>query len=484
MNNPIRRLALLAATMFAVLLVSTTIIQFFQADDLRNRPGNNRTLLTTYSQARGSILVGGEEIASSQPVENQYQYQRVYPQGRLYAHTTGYFSLLYGSGGGLEYAANDLLTGQAGQLFYRRLGDLITGQKPTGASLELTIDPVAQRAADRALGDRRGAVVALDPHTGAILAMVSHPNYDPNTLSTHNTDRVAQAWQRLNDDSGRSTVNRAIGGDLYPPGSTFKLVTAAAALESGEFTAESELPGPARLPLPGSTATLPNASGQACDGGQVSLQRALQMSCNTAFGWLGEQLGGDALRQQANKFGFGAELDIPMQVTPSTVPTGTDKAQDIQVAIGQFDVRSTPMQMAMVAAAIANDGVVMKPYLIAKTRGADLEVIDETRPDRLGSAMNRNNSEALTQMMTTVVEGGTGRLAKISGISVAGKTGTAEHGEGRAPHAWFTSFAPAEDPKVAVAVVVEDGGVAGSEGGGGQVSAPIAREVMEAVIKR
>ncbi|MDO5697253.1 MAG: penicillin-binding transpeptidase domain-containing protein [Dermatophilus congolensis] len=484
MNNPIRRLALLAATMFAVLLVSTSIIQFFQADSLRNRPGNTRTLLATYAQARGSILVGGEEIASSRPVEDQYKYQRVYMQGRLYAHTTGYFSLLYGAGGGLESAANDLLTGEAGQLFYRRLGDLVTGQKPSGATLELTIDPLAQRAADRALGDRSGAVVALDPKTGAILAMVSHPNYDPNTLSTHDTAKVAAAWKRLTSDSGKSSLNRAIAGDLYPPGSTFKLVTAAAALESGNYEADSTLPGPARLPLPNSDATLPNASGQACDGGEVTLQRALQMSCNTAFGWLGQQLGGDALKAQADKFGFDSKLEIPIPVTPSTVPGGTDQAQATQVAIGQFDVRATPMQMAMVAAAIANKGTVMKPYLIAKTRGADLEVIDETRPDRLGNAMSRGNADALTQMMTTVVEGGTGSRARISGVSVAGKTGTAEHGEGRAAHAWFTSFAPADDPKVAVAVVVEDGGVAGSEGGGGQVSAPIAREVMEAVIKR
>lgn len=484
MNNPIRRLALLAATMFAVLLVSTTVIQFFQASDLRNRPGNTRTLLATYSHARGSILVGGEEIAASQNVDDQYEYQRVYPQGRVYGHVTGYFSLLYGAGGGLESAANDLLTGEAGQLFYRRLGDLITGQKPSGATLELTIDPVAQRAADRALGDRRGAVVALDPTTGAVLALVSHPSYDPNSLSTHNTTRVAQAWERLSADESRPTVNRAIAGDLYPPGSTFKLVTAAAALESGNFDTESRLPGPQELPLPGSTATLPNATGQACDGGEVTLQRALQMSCNTAFGWLGQQLGGDAMREQAAKFGFGSELSIPMTVTPSTVPAGTNQAQDIQVAIGQYDVRSTPMQMAMVAAGIANKGTVMKPYLIAKTRGADLEVIDETRPDRLGAAMSRQNAETLTEMMTTVVEGGTGRRAQIPGISVAGKTGTAEHGEGRAPHAWFTAFAPADDPRVAVAVVVEDGGTAGSEGGGGQVSAPIAREVMEAVIKR
>ncbi len=482
MNSPIRRLALLAATMFTVLLISSTVIQFFSAESLRNRPGNTRTLLSTYSHPRGSILVGGEEIASSQPVNDVYKYQRAYPQGRQYGHVTGYFSLVYGAGGGLESAANDLLTGEAGQLFYRRLGDLITGQQPTGGTLELTINPRAQRAAQQALGNQKGAVVALDPSTGAILAMVSHPAYDPNTLASHDPDKVRQAWQALNNDSSRPAVNRAIAGDLYPPGSTFKLITAAAALESGQYDTSTQLPGPERLPLPGTTISLPNAGGGACDGGTVTLQRALQMSCNTAFGYLGQQLGGDALRAQAARFGFGADLSVPMKVTPSSVPAGTNTAQDIQVAIGQFDVRTTPLQMAMVASAIANNGVVMKPYLIAKTRGADLDVISETEPERMGQAVSSQTAAKLTAMMKTVVQGGTGERAAISGVSVAGKTGTAEHGEGRNPHTWFVSFAPAEDPKVAVAVVVEDGGNAGSEGAGGLVSAPIAREVMEAVI--
>lgn len=484
MNTPIRRLSVLATLMFAVLLVSATNIQFFQAEQLRNRPGNTRTLLSTYATARGSILVGGEEIASSRPIDDPYRYLRVYPQGSRYGHTTGYFSLVFGAGVGLEYAANDLLTGRSGQLFYRRLGDLLTGQTPTGANLELTIDPRAQRAAERALGERRGAVVALDPSTGAILAMVSHPSFDPNALAGHNTERVNGAWERLNEDPGRPLVNRAIGGDLYPPGSTFKLVTAAAALESGQYTPETEVPGPALLPLPGSEATLPNAGGGACDNGTVTLARALQMSCNTAFGYLGEQLGGDALREQAAAFGFGSDMYIPMHVTPSTMPTDTNAAQDIQMAIGQYDVRSTPLQMAMVAAGIANGGEVMKPYLVATTRGADLEIIDETRPERLGTAMSTENAQALTEMMVGVVEDGTGRRAQIGGVATAGKTGTAEHGEDEPPHAWFASFAPADDPQVAVAVIVEDGGIEGNEGGGGQVSAPIARDVMEAVISR
>ncbi|SNV18295.1 Penicillin-binding protein A [Dermatophilus congolensis] len=484
MNNPIRRVAILAATMFAALLISTTIIQFFQAQELRDKPNNTRTLLASYATARGSILVGGNEIASSRPVDDQYRYQRVYPKGDLYAHVTGYYSLVYGAGAGLEKAAHDLLSGQASSLIYRRLGDLITGQNPSGATLELTINPAAQKAAEAALGERRGAAVALDPKTGAVLAMVSHPTFDPNSLAGHDRSKVTSAWERFSKAKSNPTINRAIGGNLYPPGSTFKLITAAAALESQKYGTQTQLPGPERLPLPGSSTSLPNAGGGACDNGTVTLARAVQMSCNTAFGYLGQQLGGDAIRSQAAKFGFGEQLKIPMSVTPSTIPKNSDTAQNIQIAIGQFDVRATPMQIAMVTAGIANGGELMKPYLISKTMGADLDVIEETRPQKLSTAVSKETAKKLTQMMEGVVEGGTGTKAQISGVKVAGKSGTAEHGEGRPPHAWFTAFAPANDPQVAVAVVVEDGGVAGSEGGGGKVSAPIAKKIMEAVINR
>lgn len=279
-------------------------------------------------------------------------------------------------------------------------------------------------------------------------------------------------------------TNRTITGDLYPPGSVFKIITAAAALASGRFDENSTLPGPAVLDLPETTAGLPNAGGGACDGGQVTLTRALAMSCNTAFGWLGLQLGTQALGDQAARFGFGQPLAIPMTVTPSTVPDQMTRAQQAQSAIGQYDVRVTPLQVAMMAAAVANDGEVMRPYLIRQTRGANLEVLDHTSPSRLSRAVDRDQAKVLTRMMEQVVVSGTGRRAQIPGVAVAGKSGTAEHGEGRNPHAWFTAFAPADDPAVAVAVVVEDGGNAGSEAGGGQLSAPIAREVMEAVIQR
>ena len=482
MNNPIRRLALVIALMFTSLLVASTWIQYVTADDLRDKPGNRRTLLATYSRERGQILVGNQAVARSEETDDEFVYQRSYPQGPTYSHVTGYHSFVYGAGGGLESAADALLTGDDPRLFFRRLGDILTGRRPSGINLELTLDPRAQKAAEEGLGDQRGAVVALDPRTGAILALVSHPEYDPNSLAGHDSDEVQKAWARLNSAPGRPLVNRAIGGDTYPPGSVFKVVTAAAALESGRFSETSMLAGPARLRLPQTEVDLPNAGGGACGGGTVSLTRALATSCNTAFASLGMDLGADALRDQAGKFGFGSQLAIPMTVTPSRVPEEMNEPQEALSAIGQYDVRVTPLQVAMIAAAVANDGTLMQPYLVRQTKGSDLSVIDQTRPTELGEAVSPDTAAALTRMMTAVVTEGTGTRARIDGVAVAGKSGTAEHGEGRPPHAWFMSFAPADDPKIAVAVVVEDGGRAGSEAAGGRVSAPIARDVMKAVI--
>ena len=434
MNNPIRRLSLLVAALFCTLFIATSWIQFVQAGELRDRPGNRRTLLASYSQERGAILVGGEAVARSEATDDELKYQRSYPQGKLYSHITGYFSFLYGAGGGLESAENGLLTGQSDQLFYRRLGDLLTGTQPKGVSLELTIDPLAQKAAEDALGNQRGSVVALDPKTGAILALVSHPQYDPNSLSSHDADTAQTAWSQLNAASGKPLVNRAI-------------VTAAAALSSGQYTENSQLPGPKTLDLPQTTAGLVNDWGGQCGNGTVTLLEALQDSCNTAFGYLGMQLGGQAIRDEAAKFGFGQQLKVPMSVTPSSVPDQMNPPQEAQAAIGQYDVRVTPLQVAMLSAAVANQGTVMQPYLVKQTRGSDLEVIDQTAPQELGQAMSPENAAALTRMMEAVVDDGTGTRARISGVQVAGKSGTAQHGEGLAPHAWFTSFAPADDPR-------------------------------------
>ena len=483
MNKPIRRLSFLVALLFCALLMSTTWVQFVTASSIDSLPGNRRTLLDSYSRERGAILVDGTPIAKSVPTKDELKWVRTYPQAKLYSQVTGYYSFTYGAGFGLEGNQDALLSGQSDKLFYRRVLDMLTGKPPSGASLELTINPKAQAAADHALGNQRGAVIALDPKTGAILAMVSHPQYDPSTLSSHNLKSVAAAWKALNADPLHPADNRAIAGDLYPPGSTFKLITAAAALSSGKYTEQSLIPGPATLALPQSTVNLPTDDGQPCGpGDKTTLTHALEISCNTSFGWLGLTLGGDALRAQAAKFGFGDSLGVPMRVTPSVVPP-LNAPQSAQAAIGQYDVRVTPLQMAMVSAGIANKGTVMKPYLIKDTRSSSLDVIDQTQPEQLSQAITPDVAAALTRMMVTVVQSGTGTPAQIPGIQVAGKTGTAQHLKGGNPHAWFTAFAPASDPQVAVAVVVEDGGNAGSEAFGGTVAGPIARAVIAAVVK-
>ncbi|NLT56971.1 MAG: penicillin-binding protein 2 [Actinomycetales bacterium] len=484
MNTPIRRLGSVVTLLFALLLVGATWIQVFSVPSMADRPDNVRALYKEYGRERGPILVAGDPIAESVPVDDAYTFQRRYPRGAQYSHLTGFYSVVYGATG-LENAENDLLAGTSGKLFYRRLGDLLTGREPRGASIDLTIDPKAQRAAWNALGNQRGAVVALDPDTGEVLAMVSKPGFDPDRMASHNARTVRSARTDLLNDPSRPLENRAITGRLYPPGSVFKLVTAAAALESGEFDPDSVLPGPARLDLPQTSTTLPNYSGGACGGGRVTLTQALQTSCNTAFGYLGLRLGDDAIREQAEKFGFGQELTIPLKTTPSIFPDEVDAPQSAMVAIGQFNVRTHPLQMAMVAAGIANDGVVMRPRLVRTVRSGDaLEVISKPRPERFSTAVSRRTANRLTDMMVKVVSNGTGTRAQIPGVAVAGKTGTAEQGEGRPPNAWFVSFAPAENPQVAVAVVIEDGGVLGDSASGGRLGAPIAKSVMEAVLSR
>ncbi len=485
MNTPILRLSRVVALLFAALLVSSTLVQFVQAPALRARADNKRTLLDEYSKPRGLLLVGESAIAKSTPSQGELAYLRSYPQGPLYSHVTGYYSYLYGAAGGLEGAANGLLSGSSDALFYRRVADLLSGRQATGASLSLTLNPKAQDAASKALGGQRGAVVALNPKTGAVLALVSKPEYDPNTLASHDLEAVTTAWKSLNDDPTRPLADRAIAGALYPPGSTFKLVTAAAALSSGAYTPSSVLPGPAKLDLPQTSVGLPNHDNKPCGpGDQTTLQHALEISCNTAFGWLGMRIGADALRAQAQRFGFGENLRIPMRVTPSVVPASLNTPQTAQAAIGQYDVRVTPLQIAMVSAAIANKGVVMRPYLVDKVVGANLDILDQSQPTQLSEAITPEVAAALTTMMVGVVDNGTGRPVAISGVQVAGKSGTAEQGNSSPNHAWFTAFAPADDPQVAVAVVVEDGGDDGLEASGARTAGPIAKAVMEAVMKR
>lgn len=484
MTVPLRRLAIVVALMFGLLLASTSWIQGVGAEALNERPGNVRTLYKELGRQRGPLLVSGDPVAQSVPVDDAYRYQREYPGGARYSAVTGFYSVIYGATG-MEAAVNDLLAGTSDQLFYRRLSDLLTGKQPRGASVELTLDPKAQKAAWDGLGDQTGAAVALDPKTGDVLALVSTPGYDPDLLAGHNTKQVTKNRDALLADPERPMENRAIAGRLYPPGSVFKVVTAAAALETGDYTPESLLDSPHVLDLPQSTSTLSNYGGESCGADRITMAEALRISCNTAFASLGLDLGDDTIREQAEKFGFNTGHTIPLNVTASVYPEDLDAPQTAISAIGQFDVRVTPMQMAMVAAGVANDGVVMRPNLVKEVRGGDdLELIDEPRPQEFGRAVSQRTADELTEMMVGVVRSGTGTRAQIPGVTVAGKTGTAQTGENQPPEAWFISFAPAEDPQVAVAVVVEDGGTLGDAASGGRIAAPIAQQIMEAVIQR
>lgn len=483
MNEPIRRLSVVALAMFLALMVAASWIQFAQAESLNAHPANTRALYRQFGAFRGPFVVSGESVVYSVPVEDPFNYQRTYVDGPLYSHVIGFFSIGPGLSG-LESTENTLLNGTADSLFWTRLGDLFAGRSQRGASIELTLDAALQRLASDSLGDQRGAVVVLDPTTGAILAMVSHPDFDPAALAVHSSSSANRDYQALIADTTHPLHNRAIGGDTYPPGSTFKLIVAAAALEAG-YTPETLLYAPTELSLPGTTSTIGNYGGKACSpDDQLSLADSLKISCNTAFADLGMDLGWGAIRRTAVNFGWGESLTIPLKVTPSRLPTDPNPPQVAQSSLGQFDVRTTPLEMALIAAAIANDGTMMQPYLVSGARSPDLQVLQTTEPEVLRQAVSPAVANQLTEMMVGVVESGTGTAARIPGVTVAGKTGTSETGLGTPPHAWFVGFAPAENPVVAIAVVVENGGNVGSGATGGGVAAPLAKAIMLARLQQ
>ena len=487
MNKPIRTMSIVCMALFVALLVNSTYLQYLQADELNSRNDNKRVRDAEFSRERGAILVNGNPVARSVPVDDEFEFQRQYPQPQKYAHLTGYYSYTFGRSA-VELTQNDILSGSDPRLFVNRVVDLFGNSEAKGGDVTLTVDRRAQDAAYdglRALGDNvEGSVVALDPTTGAILAMVSSPTFDPNRLSSHKLTTIQDAWDQLQGDETRPMVNRGIQ-EVYPPGSTFKLVTAAAALSSGQYTPKSAVPGGTSLDLPQTDTDLVNDSGSDCGGRRITLTQALQVSCNVSFGFLGMDLGADVLEEQAQKFGFGEKYldDLNGQV-PSRFPEDPDAPQTALSAIGQFDVAATPLQMALVTAGIANGGTVMKPYLVDEVRSPDLDLLDKSNGEPLSDAVSSSVARDLQQMMIEVVDNGTAAPAAIPGIKVGGKTGTAQSAADRPPYAWFVSFAPADDPQVAVAVLVEDAGVERDQISGSGLAAPIAKSVMEAVINR
>ncbi|RFA17509.1 cell division protein FtsI [Subtercola boreus] len=484
MNRELKRVTIVILAMFAALFLSVTTIQFFSADALAGDSRNARTINNSYSNQRGAILVDGQPIAQSVPSADQYKYQRTYTNGPLYSAITGYYTLDQGSSG-IEDALDQELSGTSGSQFLSQLNNIVTGQNPQGASVELTIDPKVQQAAYDALGDLQGAIVAVEPKTGRILAMVSKPDYDPNVLAAHDTDSVIAQYNALIADSGNPLINRTLNGNFDPPGSTFKIVTSSAALQNAGLTEDHQLPNPALYHLPESDRTVQNAGGGTCGPGDtVSIKTAFVLSCNIPMAELGVEMGQKGLTDMAKAYGYNSGFDTPIPVQASQFPPLEDDATLALSSFGQASVRASPMQIVEQSMAVANAGTIMQPNLVDDVRAPDLTVLKQFEPKTLSQPITSVTASTLSSWMVEAVNSGAATNARIEGVSVAGKTGTAENGTGDPYTLWFTGFAPADNPQVAVAVVVQNGGGLGESGSGNEVAAPIAKKVLEAVLNK
>jgi len=480
-NSQIRTLGIVLMVLFSALFLQLNNLQIFSAHRLNNHPANTRTVVRDFTQPRGSIeTADGVLVAESVNVDDAFERQRRYPEGALFAHITGYFSFTYGTEG-VERTYNDALTGRDRQITLGRLGDILLDKDKT-ANVTLTVSKSLQQIASDGLAGRKGSVVAIDPRNGNILAFADYPSYDPNVLASHNQDEVRKAWADLNADEGRPLLPRTYR-ERYFPGSSFKVVTAATALASGVATLTQPVyPVLTELPLPQSTEPLRNFGGEACGG---ALPEILKVSCNTAFAQLGLDMGPQALAAGANQFGFNKvpPIDLPFgaeSAFPDPSAFARDKPALAKSAIGQQDVAATPMEMALVAAGIANNGVIMTPHVMGEVRDSKADVLERYEPKPWLQAVPPEVAHAVRDMMVGVVAAGTGTAAQIPGVTVAGKTGTAQTGLGTS-HTWFIAFAPAEAPRVAVAVMLENQPSA-SEFTGGAVAAPIARNVIAAAL--
>ncbi|MEU1955951.1 peptidoglycan D,D-transpeptidase FtsI family protein [Nocardia rhamnosiphila] len=486
MNTPLRRVAMAVMVMIVALLLNATYVQVIKADDYRADPRNSRVLLDEYSRQRGQISAGGTVLASSVSTDDRYKYLRVYPTDpQAFAPVTGFYSMQYGSTG-LERAEDPVLNGSDAQLFGSRLVDLVSGRDPRGGNVVTTIDPMMQQVAYNELTSKgyTGSVVAIEPSTGKILTMVSTPSYDPNLLTGHDGAQGTQAWEDLGADENQPMLNRAIS-QTYPPGSTFKVVVTAAALSNGKANPQSQFTAAPNITLPGTSTTLENYNGSTCgSGATATLYEAFRRSCNTAFVELGVDVGAAALEDEAAAFGIGPHRGIPMPVAESTVGSIPDNAALAQSSIGQRDVALTPLDNAVIAATVANGGVRMEPYLVDQLQNPDLSELSTTEPVSVGQAVSADVASTLTELMVASEE----NTAGSGGTSyrIASKTGTAEHGadpRNTPPHAWYIAFAPAENPKIAIAVIVEDGGDRALAATGGSVAAPVARAVLDAGLR-
>jgi penicillin-binding protein A len=476
-NKPLRRVAIAALALMAILMINVNYIQGSQADKLKSDPLNARQFTAQWQHNRGPIMAGGVELAESKKI-NKKEYQRVYKNGQLYSPITGFMSPFNRTG--IEGGYNGLLDGTDKRLTVRNWFDMLVGKKPAGATVQTSIDPAAQQAAYNGVRQytlKRGAAVAIDVKTGAILAMASYPSYDTNDLATHDSAKAAKASNRLQEQSGNPMLNKAMN-ETFPPGSSFKIVDSATALETGGLTKDSPADA-SELHLPESGQTLHNADGdEARCSGSPPLIQSFAASCNSTFGRLAGTLGQSKLLEQAEKFGFNKPFHVEpgMDSAKANYPAkhlgGDDLARS---GIGQGDVTATPLQMAMVAQAIANNGTQMKPYLVKRVTAPDQSELATAQEQVLGHPISAETAGQLQEMMRQVVQTGTA-AGTLNGQDIAGKTGTAET-DGSKYDDWFVGFAPQHNPKVAFAVVTEGN----LQSDGAHNAAPIALRIVQAV---
>ncbi|WBB78268.1 penicillin-binding protein 2 [Micromonospora sp. WMMD882] len=497
MNAPLRRVGVVVMVLFGLLFLNLNWIQGYKADEYRTSDYNGRVQVAEYERRRGNIEAGGTPVATSKETDGTLKYLRSYPAGPKYAHVLGYKPVNLGDTG-IERVENDFLAGTSDQLFADRFRDMLrlTGEPSGGGNVLLTISKRAQDTAYEQLTENRegvakGAAVAIDPRTGAVQALVSMPSYDPNPLASHDTRAASAAYNKLEGDPNGPLKNRALGETL-PPGSTFKIVVAAAALENG-VTPETAIPAGSSYTAPTSGTPIRNAAPSICPEDEVTLDNAVTESCNTGFAQLGVRFGASTIKEKARQFGFEQEdltvghLDergLPVAASRTgdmQNPDGSDNQAGLaQSSIGQFDVRMTPLQGALIAATVANNGTQMRPYLVRQLLGPDRTTSYYTAdPKQLRQPVSSQVAADLREMMTHVVTDGTGGNARISGYTVGGKTGTAQAGEGTEDHGWFIGFALDKNgnPVSAVCVLLESAG-----SGGSAEAARIAGQIMRAAI--
>ena len=485
MNKPLRRIAIFCGLLVLTLLIRDNWLQYVQADELKNDEDNRRVAIERYATPRGDIIVDGKAITGHATTKGDFKYKRTYKDGAMWAPVTGYASQAFGASQ-IENLEDGILTGNDDRLFFRNTLDMLTGKKREGGNVVTTLSSAAQKAAYDGLKKQggKGAVAAIEPSTGKILALASYPSYDPSTIAGGG-EADGKAWNKIieKNNPDKPMLNRALR-EVYPPGSTFKVVTAAAALEHGKYTsADEKTDSPLPWTMPGTTTPLPNEGDLPCEN--ATLREALRVSCNTVFGKIGYDLGNDKMLETAKKFGFTEEQFVPVRSSASVFSDDMNDSQVALSSIGQFNTAATPLQMAMVTSAIANNGTLMKPYMVDELQAPNLDTIEKTDPQEMSKPLSPENAQILQSMMETVVKDGTGTNAQIDGVTVGGKTGTAQHGveNSENPYAWFISYAKTDGGSpVAVAVVIEDENASRDDISGGGLAAPIAKSVMEAVI--